>query len=313
MLLPLYDAETLLKECENYQDGFNAGLWYNKFCNTWKKGWQLGAQEKLEWINKLVIDREGQDQEIGVALRGDKGKPSSGSRRIGSDKFLAIQVDRLKQLVRATGGTCFYFKTETRFVTGLGLEHPVENGFLWHPVLGVPYIPGTAVKGLVRNWVEQWEEKNIDSEKIKTIKRIFGSATEKKEPPAVSSEPAPEPVSELSAEEKEAHEVGSVIFFDALPVKPVVLEADIMTPHYGPYYANPKDTSVAPGDWHSPTPIPFLTVAPEQEFLFAIAPRTPDAARDVELVSRWLTEALAWIGMGAKTALGYGRFQPNRD
>jgi CRISPR-associated protein Cmr6 len=35
----------------------------------------------------------------------------------------------------------------------------VENGFLWHPTLGVPYLPGAAVKGLVRAYVEHWDDR----------------------------------------------------------------------------------------------------------------------------------------------------------
>ena len=34
-------------------------------------------------------------------------------------------------------------------VTGMGNPHPLESGFTWHPTLGMPYLPGSAV-GLVR-------------------------------------------------------------------------------------------------------------------------------------------------------------------
>src|ERR1035441_6966625 len=30
-----------------------------------------------------------------------------------------------------------------------GRSHPVENGFVWHPTLGVPYLPGSSIKGLI--------------------------------------------------------------------------------------------------------------------------------------------------------------------
>ncbi len=263
MRLPLYAAKDFPDEFKDYKEYFNAGLWYNKFCHTWKNKWELGAEEKLAWINKLIT----------------KDKKT---RLIGSERLLALGIERLKELVKANGGTCFYYETETRFVTGLGLEHPVENGFLWHTTLGVPYIPGSSVKGLLRNWVKQWKQKDDE-----TVSRIFGS----------------------SSGEEEGRGVGSVIFFDALPVRPVLLEADIMTPHYAPYYSNPKDTDMAPGDWYGPTPIPFLTVAPGQEFLFAVAPRGKDNVGDLEHVSKWLTKALSCVGMGAKTAIGYGRFK----
>lgn len=292
MGLPLYSAQLFPRKYKNH---FNAGLWYNKLCHTWDHQWKLGAQEKLQWINELIADVEDQGEKAGTGKPGGIGKISKTDKlkagdipqpgAIGCEKLLALRITRLKELVRASKGICLLFITETRFVTGLGLEHPVENGFLWHTTLGVPYIPGTAVKGLVRNWVEQWQDDD-DQLNPEVISRVFGPKDQNKE-----------------------HAVGSVIFFDALPVKPVLLEADIMTPHYGPYYSNPQDTSVAPGDWYGPTPIPFLTVAPGQEFIFAVAPRDKEHMGDLELVNEWLKEALVWVGVGAKTAIGYGRFK----
>ncbi len=41
------------------------------------------------------------------------------------------------------------------FVTGLGLEHPLENGFSFLSPYGVPYLPGSAVKGVVRRAAEE--------------------------------------------------------------------------------------------------------------------------------------------------------------
>jgi CRISPR-associated protein Cmr6 len=80
-----------------------------------------------------------------------------------------------------------------------------------------------------------------------------------------------------------------------------------MTPHYGPYYQRGEN----PGDWFNPVPIPFLTIAPGQDFLFAVAPRRPktqEADTDLQLIEDWLESALDLIGAGAKTAVGYGRF-----
>src|SRR5579885_660616 len=98
--------------------------------------------------------------------------------------------------------------------------------------------------------------------------------------------------------------VGRVICLDAVPVAPVRLEADVTTPHYFPWSEdNP------PADWQSPTPIPFLTVASEARFLFAVVPRDSKAADDVAQVGQWLEDALGNVGAGAKTAVGYGRMK----
>lgn len=261
-LLPLYSGNGAP---ENYRDMFNAGLWYDKFCNMWtKKGktWSLESG-KTDWINQLS------------------------GRMIGLPALLEEFVDRLGRMATALRGEVRCFTTGWRFVTGLGREHPVENGFAWHHVLGVPYLPGSSVKGVVRAWAELW----AGADKADML-RIFG-------PPGTVPEKS----------------VGSVIFFDALPAGPVKVQADVMTPHYAPYY-QPQGVPQPPGDWFDPRPISFLTVAPGQPFLFAIAPRRPECPedrRDCVLALEWLEEALAGIGAGAKTAVGYGRFTRRRD
>ncbi len=238
----------------------NAGLWYDKYCDEWPeikwslKSYKAGNKEfhpKQNWIDKVT-------------------------GKVGNGDELTEACNRLRELAKAQGAEDVrFFSTQWRFVTGLGREHPVENGFAWHHTLGVPYLPGSSVKGMVRAWAEQWED--IDKTESN---RIFGP--------------------------EGAGKVGSVIFFDAIPTDPVRLEADIMTPHYAPYYSDGE----APGDWHDPTPIPFLTVAAKQPFQFAIAPRNSNNKDDAAQAREWLKEALGWIGAGAKTAVGYGRFKP---
>jgi CRISPR-associated protein Cmr6 len=157
----------------------------------------------------------------------------------------------------------------------------VENGFAWHHTLGVPYLPGSSIKGMVRAWAKQW----LDQKHEEAAKRIFG--------------------------ESKDMGIGSVIFMDAVPIEPVKLEADVMTPHYGPYYQD-NQNQVPPADWHNPVPIPFLTVAAHTPFLFGVLPRRiqdNQAIDDCETVKDWLDAALVTIGAGAKTAVGYGRFR----
>ena len=77
-----------------------------------------------------------------------------------------------------------------------------------------------------------------------------------------------------------------------------------MTPHYGDYY----EGKTPPGDWLSPNPIPFLTVADKQEFLFAVVPADPGHIACCKPAIELLQQALAELGAGAKTAAGYGRF-----
>ncbi len=41
------------------------------------------------------------------------------------------------------------------FVTGMGMEHPLENGFAFLDPYGVPYLPGSSVKGVPRRAAEE--------------------------------------------------------------------------------------------------------------------------------------------------------------
>jgi len=271
MSLPLYKNHNAP---EKFDIKHNTGLWYDKFYNEWTdegaKGWKLG-DKKDDWIKTVT------------------------KRKIGKAELILEMTWRLSNIVKRLNGKTGVFKTQWRFVTGLGLNHPVENGFAWHHNLGVPYLPGSSVKGMVRAWATNWEyesdkpDKSNKSKEEKQIKinRIFGGG---------------------NAGEKNA---GSVIFFDALPTGIVKLDLEIMTRHYSEYYRN---DDALPADWLSPEPIPFLTVAPEQAFVFAVAPRCQDdntAIRDVKDVMKWLKDALTWCGAGAKTAAGYGRFMPD--
>jgi CRISPR-associated protein Cmr6 len=243
----------------------NASLWYDKFCDRWKPDWTgfAGDSGKRDWITQIANIGEGKSE-----------------KKVGDRALMKESVKRLEDLTKAQAGRSFRRTTAWRFVTGLGRNNPVENGFAWRHDLGTPYIAGSSLKGLVRAYARDWV--SLDDE---TLKRIFG----------------PKPEAGLA--------IGSVVFLDALPTEPVALDADVMTPHYGPWYRG--ETNAVPADWHSPTPIPFLTVAPGQTFVFAVLPRNRSNQQDQEdckQAADLLKEALETLGAGAKTAVGYGQF-----
>ncbi len=265
MTIPLYKLkdgsgrENLAKSLQG-----NSGLVFNKCFSYWESGtWSVKEGGKADWVRSF----------------------SNGP--VGNRDLITEAIARRLNLVEFTAGSWRCYRTEWRFATGLGLNHPIENGMTWHHTLGVPYLPGSSLKGLVRAWVELW----LDSHHQTDIDRIFG--------PGKTS---------AGDDNESAEGAGSVIFFDALPTAPVRLAPDVMTPHYQDYYSKGEP----PGDWMDPNPIPFLTVAGDQVFLFAIAPRergNKANQSDLEMVFQWLNEALENIGAGAKTAAGYGRFK----
>ncbi len=266
MSMPLYNSNTHHKRRPELA---HLGLWYNKFCNTWSNNWDdgLGEGGKAKWLREVT-----------------------GS--VGTNKSLQEVALRAAILLRANKQTPLFFKTNSPFVTGLGLEHPIENGFAWHHTLGVPYLPGSSVKGMVRTFATHWGEDSEGEAYKKEIMRIFGPKT-----------------SDIDSKQVTSSHIGSVIFLDALPTRAIQLKADIMTPHYQEYYASQGNNITPPADYLSPNPIPFLVVAQGANFQFGVLPRNKKSEADCQKVIKWLEEALTWIGAGAKTAVGYGRFE----
>ena len=253
---PIYEEFDLAKPHKGH-----AGLWYEKYCNTWRDDpfWTLKATSdtapKLDWVKTVT---------------------GTGYVKVPGEELLAEHHERLQRLCKAPDGLQLTFKTTSRLVIGIGQDHPVENGFLWHPTLGLPYIPGSSIKGMLRNWVLGWTD--CDGHKP-----WFESDKDKG--------------------------AGQLIFLDALPSDVPQLEADVITPHYGPYYRDPL--TQPPADWHSPVPTPFLTVAAGTEFVVRIIQRRskPDDPFDFTPVKQALIDAFDILGIGAKTAVGFGRLK----
>ncbi len=188
---------------------------------------------------------------------------------------------------------------KTPLITGIGESHPNEVSMVFDHNLGIPYIPASGVKGIVRfahtlsiflDENGKVKEPYIDQEYLDETKEdipdIFGG----------------EKIIIDQNEEKKIILRGRVVFLDAYPEKIPDLHIDIMNPHYGPYYSD----GVPPADHHNPTPIKFLTVAPGTTFIFRAV--TKKENRLAQKVRKALLSALTEEGVGAKTAVGYGRF-----
>ena len=133
----------------------NAGLWYDKYCDRWHKA---NADGRTAWTLESWRDRESR-KDVNPKLdwiRSVTGAP------VGNTDELAEANDRRVDMLEAFGGKPLFFTNSYAFVSGLGREHPVENGFAWHHILGVPYLPGSSVKGMVRAWAE-WVLKSVYS------------------------------------------------------------------------------------------------------------------------------------------------------
>lgn len=278
-MIPLYDGHSRDAQSTRPVEG-HAGLWFERFFNQYSQNWSVEDTGKRDFLHSLL------------GHHGNEQRRSEGSSCVGYAPALQRQTERLASLAESLGGVTFARQSSWHFATGLGSPHPVENGLSWHPVLGTPYLPGSAVKGLARAWLE------LNDYPAEIRKQLFGS--DDKDPLSAQSF-AGEP--ELVA--------GRVIFFDALPLEPVSLTLDTMTPHMGKWYeqgaAQPGRAETVPADWHAPIPVPFL-VARSIVLQFAVAPRSKADEPLVEVAKQALEAALANLGAGAKTAAGYGAF-----
>ncbi|QSZ27589.1 type III-B CRISPR module RAMP protein Cmr6 [Aceticella autotrophica] len=162
-----------------------------------------------------------------------------------------------------------------RIIVGLGASHPQETSMTLHHIYGIPYIPGSAVKGITRHWVILNKFNNDEQKALKNeeFKEIFGT------------------------QEKE----GEVIFFDAYTCGKIKLVIDIMNPHYSKYYSGLE----SPTDYQSPNPIKFLALE-KTKFNFYVASKNKKL---LSIALDYLKEALLQHGIGAKTSIGYGFFK----
>lgn len=295
--LPLYHATGFIARAQGYAYELTAldphpGLVFDKFIDTWEINQgrcTIQGPENRGTGNKLKLDSKRAWLEETVKLS-DRCK---NVLKKGLDDALKRQC-RLLASLRGDGKA---FKTDWRFVSGLGNGHPFETGFIWHRTLGVPYLPGSSVKGMIRAWADPRLDKDEkpqgwgDPIDWKDIKRLFGDTKDEG--------------------------AGTLIVFDALPTTVPELEVDIMNPHYGDYYRDPVKNP--PADYLSPKPVFFLTVKADQPFRFSLAPR-PGAYgndkkgheqqdKDLEKGLNLLADALRTIGAGGKTAVGYGYFK----
>lgn len=215
----------------------------------------------------------------------------------------------------------FRLKTAYRLVIGAGYPSFIENGFLFHHVYGIPYIPGETLKGLARAvFILSVAEAIKGETKLSKIEEELSEEVEgisyqipMKINIILDDYTIENPVETFRKIFGSKKRRGQVIFFDAYPVefKPSEhFEADIMNSHYGDYYQSGK----APADWLSPNPIHFLALKEGIvfEFNLGLAPLEPMEDNEEKLLlataRRLLEVGLENFGVGNKKRKGYGWF-----
>lgn len=223
--------------------------------------------------------------------------------------FLALS-ERMKDSLQNSGLKIKQgiYTIDWKLAIGLGNESVYETAITLHHIYGIPYIPGSALKGIVRSYIilEKFRKKENGDIDLKTAEtralkdqefcEIFGC-----------------PKDSFYGESRQ----GKIIFFDALPLSSPRIESEIMNPHFAEYYSDNSNT-VPPADYHDPKPIFFLVVK-DTKFEFTVGAKDSDNKYIQEGVFReklllsvaydWMQKALNEHGIGAKTSVGYGYFK----
>lgn len=191
----------------------------------------------------------------------------------------------------------------------------IQNaGICLDRLFGLPYIPGSAVKGVCRHAALaelKAARGSARRELFDLVLKIFGCAEndfEAAKPPRKHGDnPKPAgdffPFLDLT---KAKDQKGAVSFLPAYPVNEARLVIDLTNVHYPDYYRSGRAEDQSK---ENPRPNPFPTVETGAQFAFCLVLNGMDNRPEVlAAAKRWLEVALTERGLGAKTAAGYGWF-----
>jgi CRISPR-associated protein Cmr6 len=241
------------------------------------------------WLDKYIARQDNKGEEKRSANDEQSKKATSQSElvqevcKIGIPDTYQAFYKRWQEMLDSSKAGIREARANGRLIVGLGSESVLETSVTLHHTYGIPYIPGSALKGLAASYAQQrlkWAKNDI------TYKILFGNTDE----------------------------AGYITFFDALYIPESagkqVLYPDIITVHHQKYYQG--DNGSAPADWDSPNPVSFISAT--GSYLLALAaPDLSDHEAWIERTFEILKHALEDFGIGAKTSSGYGRMTIPHD
>jgi CRISPR-associated protein Cmr6 len=190
--------------------------------------------------------------------------------------------ERWKYMLRYIQPQPVELVTQSRMIVGIGEASVRDIGIMLHHTYGVPFIPGSSLKGLAAAYARKLPGWDVKSESYRTL---FG----------------------------DGRQSGSVDFLDAIwipdeQVQP--LSVDIVNVHYQSYYTHfskgNSDQELQRMFMEAPVPNYFVCVQPKVKLLVAVNGPQVWAEAALELLMLATDE----IGIGAKTNAGYGRLRP---
>jgi len=186
---------------------------------------------------------------------------------------------------------------------GSGLSHGIKSkedikiGFAFDHTTGLPYIPGSSIKGVLET---MFPKEKDDKYKCK-MEYIRGILKDVLEGADVEDEGVDSLTKRIFSDSGDG-----VVFMDAFPKcdegkgEHKFLGDDFITPHKNPF--------------KSPIPIRFLKVREGVTFDFYFKfPNKLSCRFDNEVLLKLFKRIILDIGLGAKTNVGYGRFEEVRN
>jgi CRISPR-associated protein Cmr6 len=192
-------------------------------------------------------------------------------------------------------------------------DNIIKLGFSLDYVTGLPVIPGSTVKGVLRSVFQKAGSEEYLLAVIEDLAKITESNT--LSIPDLEREIFGPRIKGRS--EERGNDGDRDTFFDAVPVKAdaegLVLNLESITPHHKPANdnASAQERALYAAGMKNPTPLKLLKVRPEVVYLFRFRLKqgllSPEIKRDL------FKELLIDLGIGAKTNVGFGSMQPVDD
>ncbi|TVR49025.1 MAG: type III-B CRISPR module RAMP protein Cmr6 [Puniceicoccaceae bacterium] len=215
---------------------------------------------------------------------------------------------------------CFSARLEAPLAINLA-EGLIQNaGMALDRLFGLPFIPGSALKGCARHAaIAEIKAESDPARKQALIDRfitVFGCATNDFDSKGL--------LRRLGHQGEKRDFRGAVTFLPAYPVDEVRIAVDVVTVHTPFYYTGnkgrrPGERDIPKGsaaglreEQLRPNYFPVVKAGGAFGFILALSPNHQDKAHAGDLLNsarHWLESALTLHGIGAKTAAGYGWFR----
>lgn len=190
-------------------------------------------------------------------------------------------------------------------IGGKEIENELKLGFFFDHTTGLPCIPGSSIKGVLRSACEQNGGQYIayilqelsEGKRVSNVQILAAEFLRNYENEILKKRDKHSNFVNVVFENENIPVYKREIFFDAFPVHSnnqngKFLANDYITPHVNPL--------------KNPNPIQFLKILPKVEFQFDF--KLNDRIMPANLKLELFCQIILDLGLGAKTNVGYGQF-----